>query len=112
MESLEPASLLEANIRAGVTNESHLQSLGFVIDNGKPRFKIDEPVDGAIGLSMSRSNLPTMPGAPSSFRSEEEESFVVLGKDSLSSIQASSLASYAQIQQKSLSMVSLGKEIL
>ncbi|XP_046744366.1 optineurin isoform X2 [Diprion similis] len=102
MESIEPASLLEANIRAGVTNENHLQSLGLTMEHGRPRFKLDEPVTSQIGLSMPGSGLTTFPAAPITL-DQDEESFVVLGRDSMNSIQTSSMASYAQIQQKSMS---------
>lgn len=105
MDSIEPASLLEANIRAGLTDENHLRSLGFVVDNGRPRFMIDEPVRSLAPQSF-RSGLQTTRGNPGSIDAEDD-SFVVLGKDSLCSIQASSLASFAQINQKSCMPVSI-----
>ncbi|XP_015589269.1 optineurin isoform X2 [Cephus cinctus] len=88
-------SLLKANFRSGFSSESHLQSLGFTMDNGKPRFRLDEPVSGALNTLHKPSST--------SIDTNETDSFVVLGKSSLDSIQAASMASYAQIQQKSVS---------
>ncbi|XP_015524152.2 optineurin isoform X1 [Neodiprion lecontei] len=102
IETIDPASLLEANIKAGVTDENHLRSLGLIMEDGKPRFKLDEPVTGQTDLSMSGSGLTNFPSAPIT-QDQDEESFIVFGSDSLNSIQASSMASYIQIQQKSMS---------
>ncbi|XP_012262676.2 NF-kappa-B essential modulator isoform X1 [Athalia rosae] len=100
MDSIEPASLLEANIRAGITDENHLRSLGFIMNDGRPRFKIDEPVGNGVNSNTLGSGFNAIRSTSNSI-DPDDESFVVLGKDSLSSIRASSLASLAQIQQKS-----------
>lgn len=76
--------------------EAHLQSLGFTINNRKARFILDD------------DTCPCLNAAPSNFSVIDESdtvSFVVLGQNSLDTIQASSLASYIDIQQKSMSLV-------
>ena len=75
--------------------ESHLQSLGFTIDNGKARFKLDDDSSAYSNAALTSFNVVD---------TDDTLSFVVLGKDSLDAIQASSLASYVDIQQKSMSV--------
>ncbi|XP_034178161.1 uncharacterized protein LOC117603281 isoform X1 [Osmia lignaria lignaria] len=75
--------------------ESHLQSLGFTIDNGKARFKLDDDTSAYSNAALTSFNVVD---------TDDTLSFVVLGKDSLDAIQASSLASYVDIQQKSMSV--------
>lgn len=74
--------------------ESRLQSLGFTLINGKPRFNIDK--DKQVEEDDSQQS--------SMAEREDSVSFVVLGKTSLDSIQASSLDSYTDIQQKAMSI--------
>lgn len=76
--------------------ESHLQSLGFTIDNGKARFKLGDDAPAYSNTALTSFNVVD---------TDDTLSFVVLGKDSLDAIQASSLASYVDIQQKSMSVV-------
>lgn len=76
--------------------ESHLQSLGFTLNNGKARFKLDENA-----LLYSKATVTNFCGVDAD---DTSLSFVVLGKDSLDTIQQSSLASYVDIQQKSMSI--------
>lgn len=81
-----------------ISNE-YLESLGLMLNNGKARFKLDEPVTTALSTNtMTMSNLGIDDEA-------ETLSFVVLGKNSLDAIQASSLASYVDIQKKSMAVV-------
>lgn len=58
-------------------------------------FKLDEPVTTALNIS---------PLTNASANEEDSLSFIVLGKDSVEA-QASLLASYVDIQQKSMSIV-------
>ncbi|OAD55531.1 hypothetical protein WN48_04633 [Eufriesea mexicana] len=75
--------------------ESHLQSPGCLINNGKARFNLDEDASFFSKVSLSGLNIVD---------SDDSLSFVVLDKDSLHSIQQSSIASYTDIQQKSLAI--------
>ncbi|XP_003704277.2 uncharacterized protein LOC100880236 [Megachile rotundata] len=75
--------------------ESRLQSLGFTIDNGKARFKLDDDTPAYSNAALGSFNVVD---------SDDTLSFVVLGKDSLDCIQASSLASYVDIHEKSMSI--------
>ncbi|XP_076639166.1 uncharacterized protein LOC143351502 isoform X2 [Colletes latitarsis] len=75
--------------------ETHLQSLGFTMNNGKARFILDD--DAHLHSNSTLTNFNVVDESDSL-------SFVVLGKNSLDSIQASSLASYIDIQQKSMSL--------
>lgn len=61
--------------------------------NKELTFKLDEPVTTALNISPL-----------SNVNEDESLSFIVLGKDSLEA-QASLLASYVDIQQKSMSIV-------
>lgn len=67
-----------------------------VVGNNEPLFKLDEPVTTALNISSTTTN---------NFNDEDSLSFVVLGKDSVDATQASVLASYVDIQQKSMSIV-------
>ncbi|XP_070151799.1 optineurin isoform X2 [Polyergus mexicanus] len=62
------------------------------VGNNKPLFKLDEPVLNISSISNFNVN------------DEDSLSFVVLGKDSVDATQASVLASYVDIQQKSMSI--------
>lgn len=91
----DSSKLLNINSKLCIEPESHLQSLGFTINNGKARFKLDE--DAPLYSSTPMTNFcPVDP--------DDTLSFVVLGKDSLDSIQQSSRASYVDIQQKCMSI--------
>lgn len=96
-ESSGPATLLETNVKSELTSESYLQSLSFTIEDGRAKFKLEEPGSNPFG-----TNILARAG-PSSIDTNDSESFVVLGKSSLDPIQVASMASYAQIQQKSMS---------
>lgn len=63
--------------------------------NKEPLFKLDEPVTTALNIN---------PLTNVSANEEDSLSFIVLGKDSVEA-QASLLASYVDIQQKSMSIV-------
>ncbi|XP_053986522.1 optineurin-like [Hylaeus volcanicus] len=75
--------------------ETHLQSLGFTTNNGKARFILDNDISLCSHSPLINDNVVD---------ESDALSFVVLGKDSLDSIQASSLASYVDIQQKGMSL--------
>lgn len=62
-------------------------------------FKLNEPVTTALNTSLMTTINNTS--------DDGSLSFVVLGKDSMENVQASSLASYVDIQQKSMSVVSI-----
>ncbi|KAL6429397.1 hypothetical protein ACFW04_008226 [Cataglyphis niger] len=66
-----------------------------IVGNNEPLFKLDEPVTTALNISSTTTN---------NFNDEDSLSFVVLGKDSVDATQASVLASYVDIQQKSMSI--------
>ncbi|KZC12783.1 hypothetical protein WN55_04305 [Dufourea novaeangliae] len=83
------------NSKLSVEPETHLQSLGFTMNNGKARFILDD--DTPLYSNAALTNFSVVDP-------NETLSFVVLGKDSMDSIQASSLASYVDIQQKSMSV--------
>lgn len=65
------------------------------VGNNEPLFKLDVPV--TIPLNISSTNNFNV-------NDEDSLSFVVLGKDSVDATQASVLASYVDIQQKSMSI--------
>ncbi|XP_017878749.1 optineurin-like [Ceratina calcarata] len=73
--------------------ESHLESLGLTVNNGKARFKLNE--DAPLYTSQ------TVPHCTED--DDDEMSFVVLGTNSMETIQQSSLASYVNIQEKCMS---------
>lgn len=84
-----------------IASEGHLQSLGLTVDNGKPRFKLNEPC-----LSLAASSIC----APSTVEDyNSSQSFVVLSHPSLEAVQAQSLANYEKIQEKTASIVSISK---
>ncbi|GAB1859378.1 hypothetical protein CAJAP_00457 [Camponotus japonicus] len=66
-----------------------------VMKSSKPLFKLDEPVSTVLN-STTTNNFD--------INDEDSLSFVVLGKDSVEATQASVLASYVDIQQKSMSI--------
>ncbi|XP_076678825.1 uncharacterized protein LOC143374533 [Andrena cerasifolii] len=86
---------LDINTKMSIEAETHLQSLGFFMNNGKARFILDD--NTPIYSDAALTNFSVVD-------TNDTLSFVVLGKDSLDSIKASSLASYAHIQQKSMSL--------
>ncbi|XP_046836242.1 WD repeat-containing protein 87-like isoform X1 [Vespa crabro] len=100
MDSQEQHSsdFINVNHKSNSLSKNDFESLGFVIDNGKPRFKLDEPV--------STNFLPNIELTKSEDSLDDSDtlSFVILGKKSLDSIQASSLATYSDIQQKCMSI--------
>lgn len=96
LQEQDSTKLLSINSKLYAEPESHLQSLGFIINNGKARFKLDE--EASLYSKAAISNFCDVD-------SDDSLSFVVLGKDSLNSIQQSSLASYVDIQQKCMSVV-------
>lgn len=67
-----------------------------IMKSSKPLFKLDEPVSTALN-STTANNFD--------INDDDSLSFVVLGKDSVEATQASVLASYVDIQQKSMSIV-------
>lgn len=96
-EEQNSTKLLNINPRLYAEPESHLQNLGFTVNNGKARFKLDE--DAPLYFKTAVKDVCTTDEDDTSL------SFVVLGKDSLDTIQQSSLASYVDIQQKCMSIV-------
>lgn len=86
------AKSLNISSKLCIEPESHLQSLGFTVNNGKARFKLDEDTPLCTLTNFCADD------------SDDTLSFVVLGKDSLDSIQQSSIASYIDIQQKCMSI--------
>ncbi|XP_033221859.1 optineurin isoform X2 [Belonocnema kinseyi] len=79
-----------------IASEDHLQSLGLTVDNGKPRFKLNEPC-----LSLAASSIC----APSTVEDyNSSQSFVVLSHPSLEAVQVQSLANYEKIQEKTASI--------
>lgn len=67
-----------------------------IMKSSKPLFKLEEPVSTVLN-STTTNNFD--------INDEDSLSFVVLGKDSVEATQASVLASYVDIQQKSMSIV-------
>lgn len=80
-----------------------LESFGFVVNNGRPRFQLDEPVSRSsyLNFQLTEEEQKT---TEDNLLNDSDTSFVILGKKSLDSIQASSLATYADILQKSTSL--------
>ncbi|XP_043597982.1 optineurin [Bombus pyrosoma] len=95
-EEQNSTKLLNINPRLYAEPESHLQNLGFTVNNGKARFKLDE--DAPLYFKAAVKDVCAVDEDDTSL------SFVVLGKDSLDTIQQSSLASYVDIQQKCMSI--------
>lgn len=81
-------------------DESHFESLGLTIENGRPKFKINEP--GSIPMF---SKIAKFEPARTTTDESDDLSFVVLDKSSLNSIQKNSMASYVQLKEKSNSVV-------
>ncbi|XP_031836081.2 uncharacterized protein LOC116428520 [Nomia melanderi] len=81
--------------KISLDSETRLQSLGFIINNGKARFMLedDTPIYSNAALTNFSITDPS-----------DTLSFVVLGKDSMDFIQASSIASYVDIERKSMSV--------
>ncbi|KAI4503405.1 hypothetical protein M0802_001627 [Mischocyttarus mexicanus] len=92
------SDFVDVSNASSLASKSDFESLGFVMDNGKPRFKLDEPVStnffSKVDLTKSKNSLDD----------SSTLSFVILGKKSLDSIQASSIATYSDIQQKCMSI--------
>lgn len=84
MDPMEPENLKTEEIAAG---------------NKEPSFKLNEPVTMALNIS---------PLVNVDANEDESLSFIVLGKDSVEA-QASLLASYVDIQQKSMSIVRISQ---
>lgn len=80
-----------------------LESFGFVVNNGRPRFQLDEPVSRSsyLNFQLTEEEQKT---TEDNLLNDSDTSFVILGKKSLDSIQASSLATYADILQKCTSL--------
>ncbi|XP_015190329.1 PREDICTED: kinesin-related protein 4-like [Polistes dominula] len=95
----DSSDFVDVSNASNLVSKSDFGSLGFVIDNGKPRFKLDEPVStnvfSKVDLTKSEDSLDD---------DSNTLSFVILGKKSLDSIQASSIATYTDIQQKCMSI--------
>lgn len=87
---------LDINSKMSTEAETHLQSLGFSLNNGKARFILDDNTPVYSDAALANFSVVD---------TDDTLSFVVIGKDSLDSIKASSLASYVDIQQKSMSLV-------
>lgn len=100
MDSQEQHStdFINVNPESSSMSKTEFENLGFIIDNGKPKFKLDEPI--------STNFLPNVELTKSETSLDDSDtlSFVILGKKSLDSIQASSLATYSDIQQKCMSI--------
>ncbi|XP_020721792.1 NF-kappa-B essential modulator isoform X2 [Bombus terrestris] len=96
LEEENSTKLLNINPRLYAEPESYLQNLGFTVNNGKARFKLDE--DAPLYCKAAAKNVCAVDEDDTSL------SFVVLGKDSLDTIQQSSIASYVDIQQKCMSI--------
>ena len=84
--------------KSNVATEDHFQSLGLEVNDGLPKFRLNEPGPAALASSIFQQNNMVI--------DESEQSFVVLGKTSLESIRETSLASYMEIKQKSTNTVS------
>lgn len=80
-----------------VASENHLQSLGLDINDGLPKFRLNEPGPTALASSIFQQN--------NMVNDDSEQSFVVLGKSSLESIREASMASYMELQEKCASAV-------
>ncbi|XP_008213329.1 MAR-binding filament-like protein 1-1 isoform X2 [Nasonia vitripennis] len=85
---------LVPNANPNVATEDHLQSLGLNVQDGLPKFKLNEVGPVALASSIFQQNNINV-------NDDLEQSFVVLGKTSLQSIRDDALASYLEIQQKS-----------
>ncbi|XP_076242220.1 uncharacterized protein LOC143184109 [Calliopsis andreniformis] len=83
------------NSKLPLEPETHLQSLGFSMQNGKARFILGDDTPSYSHAALTNFSVVD---------TDDTASFVVLGRDSLDSIQASSLASYVDIQQKGMSV--------
>ena len=86
---------LDINSKVSIESETYLQSLGFSLNNGKARFILDD--NTPIYSDAALTNFSVVD-------TDDTLSFVILGKDSLDSIKASSLVSYVDIQQRSVSL--------
>lgn len=82
-----------------IETESYLENLGLQLNDPKPKFELNESAPTALCTSVNNGTDFTI------VDSNDDLSFVVLGKDSLDSIQASSLALYDDIKQKTSSIV-------
>lgn len=79
-------------------SKSIMGSLNMEINDGKPKFKLNEPTFSAVNTPY-QNNL-------NCDDDDDETSFVVLGKSSMDFINLASLADYEEIKKKSLSVVS------
>ncbi|KAK2588939.1 hypothetical protein KPH14_001794 [Odynerus spinipes] len=89
---------IDVSHKSNIIAKPDLESLGFVINNGKPRFKLDEPISTTFYPKIELTKTDH------SLDDSDTLSFVILGKKSLDSIQASSLATYTDIQRKCMSI--------
>lgn len=96
---------LVPNENPNVATEDHLQSLGLNVQDGLPKFKLNEVGPAALASSIFQQNNINV-------NDDSEQSFVVLGDTSLQSIRSDAMASYMEIQQKSQLTVSLCKKTL
>ncbi|XP_058790300.1 uncharacterized protein LOC131663732 [Phymastichus coffea] len=85
-------SLVSTAINQDVANENHLQTLGLVVSDGLPKFRLNEPGPSALASSIFQQNNMVI--------DENEQSFVVLSKPSLESIRNTSWANYIELQEK------------
>ena len=91
--------LVEPMTKSYIASEDHLQSLGLTVDNGKPRFKLNEPCSSlAISTVCPSVTVEDL---------DSSQSFVILSHPSLEVVQQQSLANYVQIQEKTASVVSI-----
>lgn len=82
-----------------------LDSLGMTLSNILPRFVLNEEA-GQIQKCAPPDSLQKSFVFVSDNGDEESGSIIILGKSSLDEIQTQSLASFEQIHQKSMAMVS------
>lgn len=90
---------IATNHDMSIMEKSTFDSLGIIMENGKPKFRLGEPTFLTNPMTTSFiSNLHQ--------NLEESSSFVVLGKSSME-FNAVSCADYEKIQEKSQKIVSL-----
>ena len=89
---------MDPNTKSYIASEDHLQSLGLIVDNGKPRFKLNEPCRSLAARSICS------PCTTEEYHSSQ--SFVILNHPSLE-VHEQSLANYEKIQEKVASIVSI-----
>lgn len=90
IDELKPGTSMDESL-----SKSTFESLNIVVENGKPKFRLNEPAFTTVNIPF-QSNFSC---------DDDDNSFVVLGKSSLDFINTASLADYEQIQQKSSAVV-------